>query len=120
MSANSRQAEYVRLNGKYLTEAEDLLSKKDFPQASEKLWGAAAEIIKAVAAKRGMELGAHRSLGDFVVRLHKENPGWDLIEAFHVANSLHTNYYEDWLPAEVVTDGARVVKDFVVRLTGLL
>ena len=54
MARRSRLAEYERLNGKYLREAEELLEKKDYPQASEKLWGAAAEIVKAVAAGRGI------------------------------------------------------------------
>jgi len=119
MAGSSRHMEYVRLNDKYMGEAEELLAKEDFPQASEKLWGAAAEMIKAVAAKRGLELGTHRSLGDFVVKLHKENPDWNLIGAFHVANSLHMNYYEDWLPDEAVFEGAKAVKEFVVKLRTL-
>ncbi|MBI2648832.1 MAG: hypothetical protein HYW93_04165 [Thaumarchaeota archaeon] len=51
--AKARQAEYERLNGKYLKEAQQLLDSGDYAQASEKFWGATAEVIKAVAAKRG-------------------------------------------------------------------
>lgn len=36
----------LRLNGKFMREAEELLAKGDYVQASEKLWGAAAEISK--------------------------------------------------------------------------
>lgn len=115
----SRVAEYLRLNGKYLEEAEGLLAKGDFAQASEKLWGATAEIIKAVAARSGLELGTHRSLGDFVVKLHREHPDWNLMGAFREANALHTNFYEDWLPPEIVRDGANVVKDLVTKLKRL-
>ena len=116
----SRLAEYERLNGKYMREAEVLLKKKDFPQASEKLWGACAEIVKAVAAKRGVELGTHRSLGEFVSRLSREHPRWNLIDSFNYAQSLHQNFYEDWLPADHVERGAEVVRDFVEKLRGLL
>lgn len=89
-------------------------------QASEKLWGACAEIIKAVAAKRGVELGTHRSFGDFVVKLYKEHPEWGLMNTFREVNALHTDFYEDWLPAEVVEDAAETVKAFIARLKGVL
>ena len=120
MSSEPRLQEYLRLNGKYLAEAERLLEAGDYAQASEKLWGAAAEIIKAVAAKRGKTLGTHRSLGEFLTELDEEKPEWELLRDFNAANSLHMNFYEDWLPRKVVLDGADAVKDFVGKLRTLL
>lgn len=98
MARRTKQAEYERLNGKYLREAEELLKKRNLPQASEKLWGAAAEIIKAVAAKRGETLGTHKSLATFLVKLNKEHPELDLMRGFDAAEGLHINFYEDHLP----------------------
>ena len=118
--ATARRTEYERLNGKYLAEGEQLLAKGDYAQASEKFWGAAAEIIKAVAAKRGKALGSHRSLGEFMEQLHKEHPDWKLLRAFNAANSLHMNFYEDWLPPAVVRDGAEAVRELVQKLKTLL
>ncbi len=112
--------EYLRLNGKYVAEAEELLAKKDYPQASEKLWGAAVEIVKAVAAKRGTELGTHRSVGNFVSKLAREKPDWNLIQAFSVASALHTNFYEDHMPPDHVLSNAEIVKEFVAKLKSLL
>lgn len=111
---------YLRLNGKFMREAEEFLAKRDYVQASEKLWGAAAEMVKAVAAKRGVELRAHRSISEFVSRLHKENPVLGLAEDFHIANNLHTNFYEDWLDPEMILVGAEAVKRFVNKIRGLL
>lgn len=68
------QQEYLRLNGKYMAEAEELLAKKDYSQASEELWGAPVEVVKAVAAKRGTQLGTHRSIADYVSKLAKDKP----------------------------------------------
>jgi len=116
----SRVAEYERLNSKYLREAKELLEKKDFPQASEKLWGAAAEIVKAVAAKRGVSLGTHRSIAEFVLKLEREHPDWRLDQALAAAETLHINFYEDNLPEEVVLKRALLVRDFVERLRALL
>ncbi|MGQ9469507.1 MAG: PaREP1 family protein [Nitrososphaerales archaeon] len=111
---------YLRLNGKFLREAEGFLAKGDYVQASEKLWGAAAEIVKAVAAKRGLELRAHKSISEFVSRLHREKPALRLAEDFHIANSLHTNFYEDWLDPEMVKVGAKAVKRFTSKMQRLL
>lgn len=118
--AGSKEAQYARLNGKYLRDAEQLLRKKDYAQASEKLWGACAEVIKAVAAKRGKELGTHRSIGEFVTKLHKEHPDWNLIESFNYASNLHVNFYEDYMPPEHVLIGEKIVKEFVKRIKTLL
>ncbi len=120
VARRERQTAYVKLNGKYLRDSQRLLDKRDYAQASEKLWGAMAEIIKAVAAKRGVELGTHRSLGEFVSRLQKEHPEWDLVPAFGLGNTLHTNFYEDWLPPDHVELYANVVREFIERLRTLL
>jgi len=53
---------YVDLNSKYLREADVLVEQGDWVQASEKFWGASAEIVKVVAAKRGIELRSHGEL----------------------------------------------------------
>ena len=120
MAKRDRQVAYVKLNGKYLRESQRLLAKGDYSQASEKLWGAMAEMIKAVAAKRGMELGTHRSLGEFVSKLQREHPDWELVPAFGLGNALHTNFYEDWLPADHVELYANVVRKFIEKLQTLL
>jgi len=96
------------------------LEKKDYPQASEKFWGAAAEIIKTVAAKRGITLGTHRSLAEFVERLHREHPELDLATAFDAAEGLHINFYEDHLPESTVKRRAEAVRRFVDRMQQLL
>jgi len=44
---------HLKLCEKFLKEVEELLARGDFVQASEKAWGAASQIVKAVAAKEG-------------------------------------------------------------------
>jgi hypothetical protein len=112
--------DYLRLNGKYLREAEELLARGDYIQASEKLWGAAAEIVKAVAASRGVMLGTHKSLVRYVLELHKQNPGLGLRQGFAIAETLHINFYEDHLPEEEVRLRAEEVKSFINKMKELL
>ncbi len=119
MVTEARAEEYLKLNGKYLLEAEQLLKKNDLPQASEKLWGAAAEIVKAVAATKGVELGTHASLWAFVEELDRQNPALGLIEKFSYAGNLHTNFYENWLSSGYIVRGMVVVKDFVGKMKQL-
>jgi len=102
--------EDVTLNSKYLRDAEKFLAEKDYPQASEKLWGAFLEAVKAVAAERGMSLGTHRSIAEFVSKLHEEHPERKLRDAFRHAESLHVNFYEDHLPGDYVIESRKVVE----------
>jgi len=108
---------YLKLNGKYLEEAQALLSKGDYVQASEKFWGAAAEIVKAVAANRGMKLKSHGELHGFVTRLKKELGAPELTRLFGTAATLHQNFYENWLPPETVIDYGEAVKELVDKLS---
>ncbi|OIP27996.1 MAG: hypothetical protein CO103_03895 [Chloroflexi bacterium CG_4_9_14_3_um_filter_45_9] len=108
---------YLRLNGKYLEEARFLLEKGDYVQASEKFWGAAAEIVKAVAARRGMDIKSHREFFEFVAKLKDELNDSELPRLFSLASALHQNFYEDWLPPETVRDHGKAVEELVKRLT---
>ena len=76
---------YYALSKKYFKDAKEFLSMKDLVQASEKLWGASALAVKAVAAKRGLKLDKHESLWEFVSRLAKERS--DFIRLFFTANA---------------------------------
>ncbi len=107
---------YLDLNSKYLKEAEGLMKKRDYAQASEKFWGAAAEIVKAVAAKRDMELRSHGELHGFVTRLRNELKDPELTRLFAAASALHQNFYENWLTPEMVEDYADAVREFVKKL----
>ena len=120
VAKRERRVAYLKLNGRYLRESQKLLVKGDYAQASEKLWVAMAEIIKAVAAKRGVELGTHRRLGEFISKLQKEHPDWDLVPAFGLGNALHTNFYEDWLPPGPCGNVRPRVRQFIENLRTLL
>jgi hypothetical protein len=118
-SMESRCREYSQLNGKYLKDAEKLFKDKEYSQASEKLWGAAAEMVKTVAAKRGVELGTHASLWEYVSKLDKEHPELMLKKDFSYAGSLLENFYEDWLGKDYIKEGIEVVRAFVEKLSSV-
>ncbi len=113
------RAEFHRnLAERFLREAEELLAKGDYVQASEKAWGAAAQIVKAVAAKKGKELKSHGDLWRFVSEIAGEDR--ELRRLWSRANSLHQNFYEGWMPPEDVKYAVEDVKQFVERLKRML
>ena len=107
---------YRALSEKYLAEAKEFLSKEDIVQTSEKLWGAAALAVKMVAAKRGLKLEAHRSLWDFVSRLSRESGDEEIITFFHVANSLHRNFYENQMNKASLEVAIRNIEQLIEKL----
>jgi hypothetical protein len=111
---------YARLSEKYLREADDLLAKKDHVQASEKLWGAAALMVKAVAASKGISISSHGELFSFVRRLGEEEENPELRRLFSVASTLHQNFYENWLSGDVVREYSEDVKQLVAELKKLI
>ncbi len=94
--------------------------KKDYVQASEKAWGAAAQIVKALATKEGKELRSHASLWEYVDELAERLGEIELRHLWGRANNLHQNFYENWMPAREVELAVNDVKSFVEKLRKLL
>ncbi len=104
----------------FLLKARAYLDEGDLLQASEKGWGAAARMIKAVAEERGWRHNSHGDLHRAVGRLVGELADEELKRLFHSAGALHRNFYEGWMSEEAVADGISDVVDFVRRLDDAL
>jgi len=104
------------ISEKYLKEAKEFLSEGDLVQTSEKLWGASALAVKSVAAKRGLKLEEHGSLWSFANVLAMESGDKDLTTFFHVANSLHRNFYENEMKRETVEIAAVNIEQLIAKL----
>ena len=98
---------------------------EDLPQACEKTWGAAAEIVKAVSVKAvseetGWPHKTHRSLYQNVNTLVRETGDQQLRRFFAIASDLHVNFYENWYDRSIVEAGISDVERFVEKVEGLL
>lgn len=82
------EARHRKMNDKYLTDGKKLLREGDYLQASEKFWGACVQMVEVLAAKKGLELGTHRSMSEFVHALSEEHSDLDLIAHYAKANNL--------------------------------
>ena len=108
--------EYKHASRHLLNQARSELEQGDARQASEKGWGAAAQMLKAVSERRGWSHKSHAAFFTVIDRLANETQDDDLRRGFHAANSLHTNFYENLMDAGTV----RVGLDDVERLIELL
>ncbi len=77
-------------------------------------------MVKAVAAAKGIKLGEHRNIIEFVQELSKDHPELNLTDALPKARYLHTNFYEDELPHDVIGAYADAVKEAIGKLNDLL
>jgi uncharacterized protein (UPF0332 family) len=107
---------HLKLCEKYMREAEDFLEKRDYVQASEKAWGAASQMVKALAAKEGGELRSHASLWKYVDEVAERLGDVELRHLWGRANNLHQNFYENWMPPREVELSVRDVKAFLEKL----
>ena len=99
-----------------LAKAQVALDEDDLLQASEKGWGATAHMVKGVAEKKGWPHNGHRELYQIVNRLAQESGERRIRVQFNSASALHSNFYEQWMPWEMIDDGLAEVREFVARL----
>jgi hypothetical protein len=72
LNPETRFEMHLKLSEKYLRDSEELLARKDYVQASGKAWGAASQIVKALAAREGREIRNYGELHRYVAELSRE------------------------------------------------
>ena len=94
---------YEEISQRFLEQAREELDKNDVLQAAEKVWGATAHAIKAVAQARGWNHRYHNHPREAVIYIAMERNVNDYLRGlFATLNALHDNFYEHQLyPSEV-------------------
>jgi hypothetical protein len=78
---------------------------------------AAAQIVKALAIRKGIELRSHGELHKEVIKVIKEFKDDEVRLLWQSAISLHQNLYENWLPPEMVEKNIEDAKKFIDKLS---
>ncbi len=89
------------------------LEAGDLLQASEKLWGSAAQALKSIAEKRGWKHNSHAQFYNIVAELRKETNSLVLDSGFDAANQLHVNFYENRMAETRIRSRAAKVLSFI-------
>ena len=99
------------------------LEQGDLPQASNKAWGLVAETVKAISAHHGGIIHSHRAIAEVVGELARlvgnagDTETRDWINALFVtARGLHTNFYENEMPENMVQSSLRLCEQLSQRL----
>ena len=108
--------EHRLISHEFFAKAEEALAQDDLLQASEKGWGASAHMVKGMAETRGWRHDGHRALYQAINRLAQETGDSQLRVLFSVASALHSNFYENWMPKEMVADDLTQVGELLRRL----
>ncbi len=115
----SQVEHYNSISQDFLAKARTYLTQDDLLQASEKGWGAAAHKVKSVAEARGWPRGGNRELYQALNRLATEVNDRELRILFNAASALHANFYEGWMPREMVEEGLSQVTELLRKLDGV-
>ena len=110
---------YNRTSRAFLAQAEASLAEGDLLQASEKGWGAAAELVKGLAETRGWPHHSHGLLYQDIDRLSQDNNDPEVLALFGNASALHVNYYEGWMTQAAVAVNLERVVQLLNRLENL-
>ena len=111
---------YQQASQRFLAQAKQELADGDLPQASEKGWGATAQILKAIAEQRSWEHSRHRHYHRIVSRLRSETGDGDIAHLFAVASVLHENFYENVSPPDEIAENLDDVQALLSKLKPLL
>ncbi|HXG41689.1 MAG TPA: PaREP1 family protein [Dehalococcoidia bacterium] len=102
--------------GRRQEKADHHLAQGDLLHASEKGWGSTAQMVKAVAERRGWPHNGHRQPLEPVRRLVEETGDHGIRELVLTANALHANFYGGWLTREDAELGLDRARQLLERL----
>ena len=87
-----------------LAHAREMIEAGDRLQASEKIWGAVAHGLKAVADERGWPYGTHADGGVIAVYIARQVGNRQIALLFRAIENLHRNFYDDVYEPEEIAE----------------
>ena len=93
----------VHISRRFIHQAPEELERGDRLQATEKIWGALAQMLKAHGQQRGwFNLGGHRTVGHIARQLTDEYDDRRILTAYVAADNGHRNFYDNEMsPPEI-------------------
>ena len=103
----------------YRSNADEAILAGEFRKASELLWGAVTQQLKALAATRNVVITSHREFFDFLRQLAAELQDRQLYDDFVNLNALHKNFYDETIPSDAFPGFYGRTIQFIGRLDDL-
>ncbi len=107
----------VQISRRLIQQAREELDNGDRLQATEKVWGALAQMLKAHGQQRGwMNLGSHRTVGHIARQLDAEYSEIAVASAYIAADNGHRNFYDNEMSPPEITEIIAEVANVLPRL----
>ena len=119
MSEFGYLAQLYEIRDQYRSNAEQAIAAGELRKASELLWGAITQQLKALAATYNAVISSHRQFFDFLRQLSAELHDRTFYEDFVSLNALHKNFYDETIPSDVFPEFYKKSIQFIARLEGL-
>ena len=116
---NMTAEQHLRKALEFLEHSSQEFDSGDALQGSEKLWGAAAHSVTAIAMQRGWKCGSHKDLMDATERLAEERADPLLASDFAIARYFQANVYHDFMEEYEIAEDRPAVDRFVHRMLEL-
>lgn len=107
---------HAAMSRRFIAHARDELDRGDRLQASEKLWGACAHALKAVAIQRGWSHTKHRDIHSIAIQIGNEFGRPDFEAKIRIANSFHENFYENVEEEDSIRRAIDEAENFIADL----
>ena len=104
-------------SSRLLSHAREMLARGDRLQASEKIWGAVAHGIKALADERGWPYLLHQDAGVIASYIAQQVGNHDIETYFAAVENLHRNFYEDVWGLDVISRRLGVAEQLLALLS---
>ena len=123
LDANRSAQKYAAMAQDFRAKAWEHLDQDDLAQASNKAWGLVAETVKTISAHHGGFIHTHRAIAEVVAELARlagnagdmETRRW-INGIFLTASRLHSNFYENEMPEDLVLDGLILCEELSQKL----
>ena len=112
--------EHVQTAQEFLVKSDGYFAEGDVLQGSEKLWGAAAHAVMAVAQQRGWKYGNHYTLRETALRLADELEDERISLGLGVAEKFHANFYHEFMEDSELDMNRPLAKRFVMRMLAIV
>ena len=111
----------VQISRRLIQQARGELERGDRLQATEKIWGALAQVLKAIGQQRGwLNMGSHRTVGRIAQQLAAEYNDLNIIDAYVAADNGHRNFYDNEMSPPEIEDIITVVAGALPELESAL
>ena len=109
--------DHVQMSKRFQEHTTIEIGKGNRLQASEKIWAATAQMLKAIAKRRGWTNLSHTDLGYVAEQLGRENNAVEEYALYYLAAShLHSNFYENALGWGTIEGARDATEKFVAML----